>query len=698
MSLFTKALREESETIRFDNLFTADIEKEQEFDLIFAAEQDDEDLKTIAGNAIMKEDGSEIDFNLPDCVTVNEDGEVVDKDEEEEAGEDVSSNDVNDNGMDDDLEAAAEEKPASGPSVVVNVDADDVNINAADDKTAFGEDGDVTVNAQVANITPAPAASEPVTPAAEPVPTTAPEAPTAPAESEESKEDEDLTPIEDEEDKEVEVKVEVEPDQSVEVEVEPPAEEPAVEPVPTEDEPSTDTSTDEPEEDDGVSEGAELDLITPDQLEDIVTTETSPYNTPVDPSTEVVFSDNPDMEVKDDGVNEMTLIEEDLGDPTMGDAPQKDSEIEEVDEPTHTDTSAYSALEKEDPSEIDDAMETIDDLEIDGLDEGFEDEEVKSEELGKIDLEGMAPSITSGDIEGIFTAADDDPSKKTNGTVNDKKVEVSSEMTLIEEDEGFDDESKGTEDTAELSGEDTPENEGCCKEEVDNTAVKDDENLEPAGAEEFSDDLEPIVDGDVEKIMNDAPEDEVKEELKIDPVEPADIPMNTSVKEEVDNTAVKDDDNLEPAGAEDFSDDLEPITDGDVEKIMNNAPEDEVKEELGIDPVEPSDIPMNTSVKEDSAEIIDSKDIAENDPLSPIGPDEIIPDEVNAPEEDVEYDKVAAERLKEDYEDDVAAISTGDDFADVENDGLDHSPEDEEPGSMEELIDDEAAAFVESEI
>ena len=54
-----RALREESEVIKFDNLFTRDLEEEREFDLLFQAEQDDEDLKTIAADRIMREDGNE---------------------------------------------------------------------------------------------------------------------------------------------------------------------------------------------------------------------------------------------------------------------------------------------------------------------------------------------------------------------------------------------------------------------------------------------------------------------------------------------------------------------------------------------------------------------------------------------------------------------------------------------------------------
>lgn len=727
MSIFTRALREESETIKFDNLFTQDLEKEQEFDLVFSAEQDDEDLKSIAGNSIVKEDGSEIEFNLPDCVYVNEDGEVVDKDEEE--GDDISSNDVDDNGVDDDLEAADKEQP-SGPSVVVNVDADDVNINASDEKVAVGEDGDVTVNANVANITPAPAVAEPVAPSTEPVASPAPEAPTAVEPST------DIEPI-DSEPETVEVDT---------VEVQAPAEEL----TPIEDEPSTDDSNDEPAspEDEACKEDAQEELLSSDMIEDIVSAPTSPENEPIDPSTEVVFSDNPDLEVKnDDGVNEMTLIEEDLGDITLGDAPQEDTDIEEIEEPLHTDTSAYAAIEKEEQLDGDEAMTTIDDLEIDQIGEGFEDEEIQSEKLGIIDLEGIEPSLTSGPLEDIFLSSDDDPSKKKPaGKVDemslieedeseikdsddeeDESVEECKEMSLIEEDDGFSDEELGDEDTEELTGEEYEDDGIIDIDESDvSTALKNDDNIEQAQKpqSDFENNLDFITQDELEKTLNNASEDEVKDELKIDTVEVKDVNFSGSVKEagepskdnlptpisEEEIEAVKNDDNLEPAG-EKYEDDLAIITDGDVEKILNDAPEDETKKEEGIDPVKPSDIPMNDGsvreageptkggrpIDEESAEIIDDKDIAENDPLSPIGPSEIIPDEVNAPEEDMEYDKVASDTIKEDYEEDLSLISTGDDFANTLNDGLDHSPEEEEPGSLEELIDDEALDAVESE-
>lgn len=754
MSMFTKALREESETIKFDNLFTQDIERDQEFDLVFSAEQDDEDLKSIAGNSIMKEDGSEINFDLPDCVVVNEDGEVVNKDDEEEEEEDISSNDVDDNGVDDDLEVADKEQPA-GPSVVVNVDADDVNINAADDKVAVGEDGDVTVNANVANITPAPAVAEPVAPSTEPVASPAPEAST-PCEGPECDE---VTPVED--DKTVEVDT---------IEVQAPAEEPAsdstdLEPIGDE-KLTNDDSNDEPTvpEDECTHEDAQEELLSKDMIEDIATAPTSPENEPVDPSTEVVFSDNPDIEVKNE-LDEMTLIEEDLGDITQGDAPQENPDIEEVEEPTHTDTSAYAAVEKEEKLDGDEAMETVEDLNIDLIGEGFEDEEMQSEKLGVIDLEGMEPSLTAGDLETMFMDKDDDPSKKKpagkidEGAEEDTAEEKSpseskdngeetkdecgssckeSDLSLIKEDDGFSDEEMGEDDTDELEGNDY-EDDGITEiEESDvTTALKNDDNIEQAQKpqSDFEDNLSFITQDELEKTLNTAPEDEVKDELDIKPVEVKDVNFSDSVKEAdepskggkpiseageptKDNLepikeeieAVKNDDNLEPAG-EKYEDDLAIITDGDVEKILNDAPEDETKKEEGIDPVKPSDIPMNDGsvkeageptkggepVSEESAEIIDAKDIAENDPLSPIGPSEIIPDEVNAPEEDIDYDEVAKEQIKEDYEEDLSLISTGDDFANTLNDGLDHSPEEEEPGSLEELIDDEALDAVESE-
>ena len=53
--------------------------------------------------------------------------------------------------------------------------------------------------------------------------------------------------------------------------------------------------------------------------------------------------------------------------------------------------------------------------------------------------------------------------------------------------------------------------------------------------------------------------------------------------------------------------------------------------------------------------------------------------------------------IKEDFMDQINAEDNGDAFADVKNTGLNISPEDVEPGSDDELIDDEIIEMVESE-
>ena len=156
------------------------------------------------------------------------------------------------------------------------------------------------------------------------------------------------------------------------------------------------------------------------------------------------------------------------------------------------------------------------------------------------------------------------------------------------------------------------------KEEIE--AVKNDDNLENSKKieGEFEDDLDVVTKANMEKIINTAPEDETKKEVKQDTVKPADVPMNDGsaheatepttdpaidvVKEEIE--AVKNDDNLENAKKieGDFEDDLDLITDADVEKLLSDAPEDETKEEVGQDPVKPSDVPMNDGSAHEAAE------------------------------------------------------------------------------------------------
>ena len=496
-----KAFREESEVIKFDNLFTRDLEDEQQFDLVFAAEQDDEDLKTIAGNKIMRENGEEKEFDLPDCVYVNEDGEVKDKDDEVE---DISSNDADSDGVDDDIEAASDNPTAAAPSVVVNVDADDVNINAGNGGTSLEgtedeevkEDASVTVNAKVVNMTT------------------------------------NVDPANDDE-------------------VKAPSTEPATTPVPAEG----------PSDDEPIEPVGDVDIDSDD-------------NTPAEPE-----SSEADVEECSDNTGTTPGTNDD-GAP-MGEG------VEQI----------------MTSSQLEDILNT-------GLD--------------------VAPAYEGGHFS-------DSPEDKSTEVVfsnsNDKEVREAAEPTK-------------------------------------NDVVK-----------------------------------EAKEPTKND----------TVVKEEIE--AVKNDDNLDNSKKieGEFEDDLAPITDGDIEKILNNAPEDETKKDEGIDPVKPSDVPMNDGsaheaaeptkndiefIKEEDTDILDSDDIDmdNNCDISPVGPTKVIPDEVNAPVGDMNYDKEDA-LMKEgsDFMDQVNAIDNGDSFADTMNTGLNISPEEVLPGSDEELIDDEAIAFIEGE-
>ena len=111
------------------------------------------------------------------------------------------------------------------------------------------------------------------------------------------------------------------------------------------------------------------------------------------------------------------------------------------------------------------------------------------------------------------------------------------------------------------------------------------------------------------RVANEAAEPSIDPiDAKNEAAEPSIDPIDV-VKEEIE--AVKNDDNLETAKKieGEFEDDLDPITDGDIEKIFNNEPEDETKKDEGIDPVKPSDVPMNDGSAHEAAEpSIDSID------------------------------------------------------------------------------------------
>ena len=936
-----KAFREESEVIKFDNLFTRDLEDEQQFDLVFAAEQDDEDLKTIAGNKIMRENGEEKVFDLPDCIYVNEDGEVKDKDDEVE---DISSNDADDDGVDDDIEAAEVNPTAAAPSVVVNVDADDVNINAGNGGTSFEgsdeevkEDASVTVNAKVVNMTTNvdPGNKEDEVPA----PSTEPAAAPVPAEA--PSDDEPIEPVGD-----VEVDIETEPS-------EPESSEADVEEC-------GDNCRSTPGTDDNgvpMGEGVEQ-IMTSSQLEDVLNNglgvapayEGGQFiNIPEDKSTEVVFANSNDKEVReatepttdpardiikeeDDGkeadeevstsaeaddknepqneAKEPTtdpaidlIKEEDIDiccDPTEGEPPCADCQGKAAPVPAPSkDSSSYNPYGKEPIEDKEDGMKTIDDLDMDiqkfDEAESMDPKEDIVQADAETSLEGIGPGLTSGNLEKMYVDKDVDPNRKNSARIEESTIapigdiedileakepttdpatDVVKEYSLdpmdyvkefmeakepttdpatdvlteahfsfwpkfkdSEELKKYSDVAKEAEDILNSNGEaskvlvqrifkvalkilrilndiettitgamsifiapiiphlifrginyaiqigeeafakseansiknqllevakntkdpkakaeikkavekinsklnsiseasepTTDPARDVVKEEIE--AVKNDDNLENSKKieGEFEDDIDLVTDADVEKIINSAPEDEVKKEVGQSTVKPSDVPMNDGsaheaaeptsdpsvkpVKEEIE--AVKNDDNLENAKKieGDFEDDLDPITDGDMEKLLNAAPEDETKKEVGQDPVKPSDVPMNDGsaheaaepttdppiefIKEEDTEILSSDDIDmdNNCDISPVGPTKVIPDEVNAPKEDIDYDKEAAPMREADFMDQVNALDNGDNFADTMNTGINIAPEEIIPGSDEELIDDEAIAFIEGE-
>ena len=976
-----KAFREESEVIKFDNLFTRDLEDEQQFDLVFAAEQDDEDLKTIAGNKIMRENGEEKVFDLPDCIYVNEDGEVKDKDDEVE---DISSNDADDDGVDDDIEAAEVNPTAAAPSVVVNVDADDVNINAGNGGTSFEgsdeevkEDASVTVNAKVVNMTTNvdPGNKEDEVPA----PSTEPAAAPVPAEA--PSDDEPIEPVGD-----VEVDVETEPS-------EPESSEADVE------ECGDNCGSTPGTDDNGVpmGEGVEQ-IMTPSQLEDVLNNglgvapayEGGQFiNIPEDKSTEVVFSNSNDKEVREakeptsdpsadilteaefsfwpkfkkspelkkyqrlagecqtelnklgenvetlaqaekavsligrfislfdniasiaalpicltivgipvylfvrvivfaeESINEAIAadaykrshtqliniankqtdkkkkeeilkaaekidkeyekfkkkmeskneaaeptsdpsvkpvkeeieavknddnlenskkiegefeddldlitdadvekllntapedeVKKEVGQDTVkpADVPMNDGSAHEAAEPTSDppadvikeakepttdpaielikeedidiccdptegvppcadcqgkaapvpapskDSSDYNPYGKDPIEDKEDGMRTIDDLDMDiqrfDEAESMDPKEDIVQADAETSLEGIGPGLTSGNLEKMYVDKDVDPNRKNSARIEESTIDPIGDIEDILEakepttDPAIDSVKEFSLDPMDYVKEFMEAKEPTTDPAID--VVKEEEDGKEADKE--------VVTSSDDSGNNNEPQNEAKE--------PTSDPSIGPVKEEIE--AVKNDDNLENAKKieGDFEDDLDPITDGDMEKILNAAPEDETKKEVGQDPVKPSDVPMNDGsaheaaeptsdppadvikeakeptsdppiefIKEEDTEILSSDDIDmdNNCDISPVGPTKVIPDEVNAPKEDIDYDKEAAPMREADFMDQVNALDNGDNFADTMNTGINIAPEEIIPGSDEELIDDEAIAFIEGE-
>ena len=792
-----RAMREESETIKFDNLFTNDLEQEQEFDLIFGAEQDDEDLKTIAGNAIIKEDGNEIVTNIPDCIAVNEDGEVVDKDDEaessdEEPVEDLSDSDKDDDGVADDVEAVVA-KDQADPSVVVNVDADNVNINAADPgvdaKGVAESEGEseaehnnvgMTINADTVNMTVGANAPTDAAPAATAEPAT------APVEVQDTEtevldiEDKDGNNVPDEVDDAIE-------DAKAETQA---PEEPA---TAEEDNANATPNTDDNGEPTATAESGMEDIYTASQLEDILNTglepapapqNTTPENEPVDPSTEVIFSDTGDQEVqeaaepsKDDPV--AFLTEED-GVIDIEDAEPVDSadikqntdispigpdkvipdEVNAPDEDIDYDKAAQEKRVEEaaEPSK-DDPVDFL--TEADGVIEDLDEEAadipaVKNDENldNAADIEGDfnddEKQVTDANVEKIMNDAPEDETKEEEGIdpvkpedvpMNDGTAHEAAEPSkddpvdfLTEEDGIIDDitlgiaptddsegiiqveEPKHTDTSANsaIAGTNTDEVEDAA-ETVEDLELPAQEAAEPSkddpvdflteadgvieDLDEASEPMDPkeetteqdaedslitmdpsLTGGDLISMYVEKPDDpdkkndgklaEAANPSKDDPVDfltEADGVIEDLDEEAADIPAVKNDENLDNAAdiEKDFNDDEKQVVDADVEKIMNDAPEDSTKEEEGIDPVKPEDVPMNDGTAHESADFITEADGSI------------------------------------DIEEQINAEDNGDSFIDVMNNGLSTTPEEVDPTSedavADELIDDEIIDLIEAE-
>ena len=407
MNIEDNALKVENPNIiKFDNIFSNDLAREQQFDLVFGTDEDDNILKLVDEYYFYDNYGNERVFKEIDDLLLNEDNEMVDDDDEDESKENNKDKEENnianpeDIYSNDDVDTTTDTD--NNPSIIVSIDADNVNINADDN---IQEDGDITVNANNVSITPTNTGGE-----------TSKElmnklSPTAQDVNDNQEPINGSTQFIDDNEDDVEN---------------------------TDD---TDVPTDESylfeEEDNDVDD-----------------------NEIIDNSTEMVFSTNDDIEEKSDIYGESTSYlfeeedndvddneedventddtdvptdesclfeEEDIdvddnediitGDPTLGEAPDYNIGIDPVEEPKHKDTSnTCIGLDSDSDVEIDGAMGTIDDI-YDTISTSNDDNMIReeaedpNEEYSENDaitsLLGIEPSITDGDLASMFNNADD---------------------------------------------------------------------------------------------------------------------------------------------------------------------------------------------------------------------------------------------------------------------------------------------------
>ena len=527
------------DTVRFDSVFSNDLAEEQDYDVCFGAEEDDELIAMVSQDELFSEAGYERPY-----VSLNEEDEE-DEEDFDAAADDTQSSDVEDSEESGDEEPAEdenmledseedEEPVAPAPTVQVNVDADDVNIQAeapAQEANLLEDDVEID-NATTVNIINSPEGEAPTTePAAAPVPAT-----------------------DDSEDH----AVVSEPEEA-------PAEEPNLLEDPEEDE-EPEAPADECgaacRESDDVSDGDISDEeITADECSEAnILEDDDMYNPFIDranPAQTNVYVGSQDQEIPGTTDTPNLLEESDDGDPTMGDAPSGNKEISKTGAPEHTDTSHITGMSDEKfEKNKEDAMTTVDDLgfaEANLLEADEDPKAAATEEDGEASLNVAISSNMLGGVEGVESMwngidvnlyNDGSAAAAQDSVPNLLESEVSDDFSDIAK---IDNEDKFHDDLEDINLDGTPST--MNKLPVDSTKKEE-------GIDDFKDTENNFEDNIPDQCpvttMNNAPEDSTKKELGIE------NDKNKSVENN-------------------FADDLYKIVTADPAKIMNNAPEDTSK-------------------------------------------------------------------------------------------------------------------------
>ena len=380
--------------IHFDNIFSNDLAEEQEYDLIVGAEEDDMLLQSVAESDIFYENGNEINYDY--VKLLREDGEEVDddeeasiedEDEEEPDTDNVSSNDVDSNAGEDAGDDISNPPAETGtPTISIDIDADDVNINAEAPKNEanllnecpneedfhhhrHGKEVFHIDNVENLNIGGSSGCEAPTTePAAPQTPDTCPnmldgEPKCAPSDDTSS----------------IQVDIEVTPNDD--------APESSPEDGPNDNlldsdgenndfdssddaevsndnmlENDEDTPIDNNEEDDDLSEacckGSGTGL---DNVANTTKSDSHHYSATTSSGSTVKSSDNDEV---NGALGEANLLEDDINDPTLGEAPETTHVPDAVPDPKNPDTSTQVDYDQANDSNREEAMGEVDDLNV----------------------------------------------------------------------------------------------------------------------------------------------------------------------------------------------------------------------------------------------------------------------------------------------------------------------------------------------